>query len=184
MELVHHTEPLAESVHHRLVQVERLYAAAVGKGPGSAEQCAESIEKFVRWWRKHDEQEASQVTATITGGPRMGITVDTTDGAVTLTFKDKDGDPVGVPTGNDGNPITISMTSDNPGALTLTPGDNPLSQAIVPVAEGNANVDFAFTNTDGSPATYADGTPIACDPVSIPVGPGAAVSVSAEVTGG
>lgn len=114
----------------------------------------------------------------------MGLTVDTTDGLVTLKFYDKLGDALGVPNGNDGNPITIAMTSDNPAVFTLSPGADPLVQAIVPVAAGDANVDFTFTNTDGSPAAFADGSPIACDPAPVPIAPGAAVSVVAEVTGG
>lgn len=109
----------------------------------------------------------------------MSITVDTTDGAVVLVFKDDHEDVVGIPNGNDGNPVVVGMSSDSPNLFTLTPGADPLTQAIVPVAAGDTgNVVFTVTNTDGSD------TGLAPAPLSCPILPGPATHAEASITGG
>ena len=119
---------------------------------------------------------AAQIT--FTGGTvPASISIDDTTGAASLEWLDDHGDTdAAAPTGNDGNPVVVTFSIDNPGVATI----DPSSGVLTPVAEGSANVLVTVTNTDGSPADFANGNPITADPApfSIVAGPADALVVA------
>lgn len=78
------------------------------------------------------------------------ITVDTTDGTVTLAFTDDKGDPTAAPAG-----VTVTYSIDGTSVCTVAAdATNPLEGDLTPVAIGSFNLSASVTGT------YANGNPI------------------------
>src|ERR1039458_8407994 len=102
--------------------------------------------------------EGDQVAAT--------ITVDTTDGTVTLTFQDDHGDPTPAPA-----TAAVVFSSDTETICTVAPDSvNPFQGNLTPVAAGS------FTLSATTSGSYVNSNPIlAPAPVALTIQAGAAV---------
>lgn len=144
-------DPLEETIRESAKEI----AQAIDRQTGAINKLAAIVAKLTP---STNQATGNRLIVSI-GGDSVDpvITVDTTDGSVTLAFTDDKGDPTAAPDG-----VTVSYSIDNTSVCTVAAdATNPLEGDLSPVAIGSFNLSASVTgsyangNPIGNPAPYA-----------------------------